>query len=851
MASLTLYPPIVESSIPAFIVKEDAVCRVYFSLSQFNTRNHFKNVQVSIVKQDSGLSVVNRIDGLHYRATGIILNVPVHSTEQYNLYYIEIMNEDIGYQNIQGWTAGWLYKIQLRLSNAEYTGAETQAVWLNNNTQHFSEWSTITLVKAIGDIHIQIPVLSFDNQIKDENVDSASLAISTLDIHGTYACEDKSENLKAYSFELYEDNELVESSGLLYTNQYINSNEFAYLFKKDLADSKDLPYLLKFYYITTNDYEAIEEIKFTVLQALIGETNITLRIYSDAETENSITATTTIALEEDEGRVGIKLFDQSGKPYSGNLCIRRTDHRSNFSIWEDIAVIVMKNQNVADYPIIYDYTIESGVIYKYGSQLINTDGSRSSLLVTDKEIIRSFEYSYLLGENNQQLKLMFNNNINNVKPVRNDAKIDTIGSAYPFITRNGATKYKTFPITGLISFNMDNNFLAIPFGAPIQHQHPVEQVNELGEVISIEQPMFQDLSFNTFLPIDFFKGREGDMYTKERVFREAVLDFLLDGKPKLFKSPTEGNVIVRLTDINCTPEQALGRLIYSFSATAYEIAEPTMVNYLKYKFYKLNNYETDFSTVTYKIGQLQQTFSTTEDICKLIKDKYSIVTSVANHMLEVTKIIGLKITIEDKPLRIKNNANEIVLGNNIKLNDTILTIYHTTRIYEFGKEIYLTPEDKLFLLGDADNIVNTVNATIDFIYELTTSKASSKEIATTKVFKGVGQLYKTFSNGESIYSDLYYKYYIEWEQEYRRLNRLWMVEIEAFPGAVFGIKDFFDTNPQIHEINSTGILRLSELSNIQDIVYLGKRTDDNNIDETIRADININYWYYILKGTYK
>ena len=33
----------------------------------------------------------------------------------------------------------------------------SQAVWLNNNTQYFSEWSTITLVKATGKINIKIP----------------------------------------------------------------------------------------------------------------------------------------------------------------------------------------------------------------------------------------------------------------------------------------------------------------------------------------------------------------------------------------------------------------------------------------------------------------------------------------------------------------------------------------------------------------------------------------------------------------------------------------------------------------------------------------------------------------------
>ena len=39
----------------------------------------------------------------------------------------------------------------------------------------------------------------------------------------------------------------------------------------------------------------------------------------------------------------------------------------------------------------------------------------------------------------------------------------------------------------------------------------------------------------------------------ERIFKMKVLDFLNDGKPKLFRSPGEGNFIVRLMivlDIN-------------------------------------------------------------------------------------------------------------------------------------------------------------------------------------------------------------------------------------------------------------------------------------------------------------
>ena len=349
MASLTLYPPIVESSMPAFIANENAVCRVYFSLSQFNTRKHFENAQVSVVKQDSGLNVVKRVDGQHYRTTGVILNVPVHSTEKENLWYIEILNEDIGYQMAQGWTAGWFYKIQIRLSNATYTPSEgvTQAVWLNKNAHNFSEWSTVTLVKAIGQTRIQIPVLAFDSLTKEDNVESASLAISTLDINGTYSCEDISEILHSYKIELYKENELIESSGTLYSNQYVDSNEFTYVCKTDLAESSDIPYTLKFIYKTVNDYEGEENITFTVLQALIGETQVTLKIYGEPEKNGTdIGVITTIALEEDEGRVGIRFEDTSDTPYSGNLCIRRTDSKSDFKIWHDVAVVVVVGTGV-------------------------------------------------------------------------------------------------------------------------------------------------------------------------------------------------------------------------------------------------------------------------------------------------------------------------------------------------------------------------------------------------------------------------------------------------------------------------------------------------------------------------
>ena len=59
----------------------------------------------------------------------------------------------------------------------------------------------------------------------------------------------------------------------------------------------------------------------------------------------------------------------------------------------------------------------------------------------------------------------------------------------------------------------------------------------------------------------------------ERIFKLKVLDFFNDGKPKLFKSPTEGNYIVRLMNTSMAPNDTVGRMLYTISTTASEVAD--------------------------------------------------------------------------------------------------------------------------------------------------------------------------------------------------------------------------------------------------------------------------------------
>lgn len=68
----------------------------------------------------------------------------------------------------------------------------------------------------------------------------------------------------------------------------------------------------------------------------------------------------------------------------------------------------------------------------------------------------------------------------------------------------------------------------------------------------------------------------------ERKYREKVMEWLSNGEPKLFRSETEGNMIVMLSGVSFTPYDKSYRMVYSMSATVTEIAEYNGDNLLEY-----------------------------------------------------------------------------------------------------------------------------------------------------------------------------------------------------------------------------------------------------------------------------
>jgi hypothetical protein len=79
-----------------------------------------------------------------------------------------------------------------------------------------------------------------------------------------------------------------------------------------------------------------------------------------------------------------------------------------------------------------------------------------------------------------------------------------------------------------------------------------------------------------------------DNFRRERNFKLNVLDWLNNGKPKLFRSPGEGNYIIQIMNTSLSPIDTLGRMLHNFSCQAVEIQDYNWNNLIDKGYMKLN-----------------------------------------------------------------------------------------------------------------------------------------------------------------------------------------------------------------------------------------------------------------------
>ena len=143
-----LFPPIINTYMPSFNIQQ-GVCRVYFSLSDFNSYAQVKNyVQVTVNDKNTNQSVLN--PDLYPAGIKIVNEMQKDNTVETDMkYFIEISASDLK----GGFKTNRFYKVQIRFTDSNIIDKPTQssglAGWLVDNQLYFSEWSSVCLIRGI------------------------------------------------------------------------------------------------------------------------------------------------------------------------------------------------------------------------------------------------------------------------------------------------------------------------------------------------------------------------------------------------------------------------------------------------------------------------------------------------------------------------------------------------------------------------------------------------------------------------------------------------------------------------------------------------------------------------------
>ena len=345
---------------------------------------------------------------------------------------------------------------------------------------------------------------------------------------------------------------------------------------------------------------------------------------------------------------------------TGNYVISRTSEETNFQRFNDIKFVTYNMQSISDleHPFLAfsDYTIESGVTYQYAIQQVLTENNRTNVRPTERICI-NFENAYLFRDN-IQLRLSFNQNISSFKHTVLRNKQDTLGDKYPHLSQNGNAYYSEFQISGLISYqdNVDSFFKKSSASSGMYYQDELILSADKFEVSSSEtrsktteptivestdhkdryafeaadaaayayaddmvatpdrrslneQTTSSSSTSATQGPVDYSITpdlTDNNIYI-ERKFREKAEEFLNDFNVKLYRSATEGNIVVALMNITLKPVETLGRMLYEFSATAYELTDSSLEELDKYGIISIGEEQSSREIIEslYSFGQIR------------------------------------------------------------------------------------------------------------------------------------------------------------------------------------------------------------------------------------------------------
>lgn len=479
--------------------------------------------------------------------------------------------------------------VQGSLSKNEKTGKYSALFTLGNFQPTIGQYYKIQIAYEGND---GIGYYSSVGVAKYTTVPSLSIPGLENSIYGKYdyvglyqqsgASQDGSERIYSYCFTLEDsDGKVVDTSGVLLHNsendKVTNESTDSWGVRRNLEKNK--PYYLTYSVTTMNGLECSSS-RYLIMDQDSVDIEMPIQLIAELQPED---AYIDICLQPTVANTVIH----------GSFILSRSSSLDNFATWDEVYRFTYTNLQVVNRQKIAlwkDFTVQQGIEYVYSLQAYNSYGLHSNRLMNVNNITEKihspikvdFEDCFLY-DGKRQLKIRFNPKVSSIKNTVLETKTDTLGSKYPFIFRNGNVNYKEFPVSGLISLVSDPNEL---FLKGIQHEIFTSNRNMTPAAATIPEQ-------NHHLT--------GDNFRRERDFKIAAMDWLTDGNPKLFRSPAEGNFVVRLMNTSLTPNDTLGRMIHTFSSTAYEVSD-TSFDSLK-KFGIVN--DTIGDTMVLKIGQIK------------------------------------------------------------------------------------------------------------------------------------------------------------------------------------------------------------------------------------------------------
>lgn len=794
----TLYPPLIDTFMPAFPYTGPA--SVNFSISPYNSWKEIKNIHVTLVNQKTNQNAFGTSNGdINGTAlTNGIWIVPFSAdtpenilsmNTDANLYTLNIPSSLLKNQNNNNnkektFICDYYYKVQIRFDC--YSEEDTSKLiditnpdYLIQNRAYFSEWSSVCLLKAIPNIRLHL-----NNFTLESTGDYAKSGLSIIDtiasgvepvrvpqyvpgiipFSGNLTFSNNSgqkavtttsgsEYLQYYQIQIRnESEEIIEDSGKIYVTEKDKMNSFYWLC--DMTNTAtEKTYTVSLTFTTNNQYTFSKDFQFKLIETSIIEFNPVWNFNKRVLPENGVEKEVLVTSED--GLVTITVDVPSVLP-PGYLFIKRACSKDNYKKWELIDCTYMEDgENISR--TIVDRTVGSLVNYKYSCQYLTQKGSWTRTAFTQEEIVYPDFYDILISRGNKQLAIRYNEQIASMTPVINRVKIDTLGGKYPKFAENAKLNYKQFNLTGLITAESDYNRC---FMNDLDYPEQMKNYDDnIGGAYAIRNDTvkeeFIDQNNGTYTADivdastyinkrkrDTQKNTYHDLYPMdnwwwEREFREEAIKWLNDGEPKLYRSMTEGNMIVMLNDITLTPNIQLGRRIWNFSATVYEVGDGYSLEELEaLGIYSIENaYNANFSNNTNQDAE-EKTATTTGTIRESLGQQYRVKDESDGNG---TKIV-LDGLVQNKLEWLYSGLyeNYTLVPNSIKLRDVKIQFESLPQWYNLDT---LNPDSP-----SAPLITISVNGN-DKIYKFVEKSNSWVELKTNNIFNGE-EITKWLSNWE-------------------------------------------------------------------------------------------------------